>query len=102
MCTSTANSSERIVPSLAEINFLGRKLERAVAARARTQRSGLCFKARAPDTLVGAQPPPPPAFTTGSERTPHGPGPWSAMRGTGAALAQHRCGAAHGGPDPWF
>ena len=43
----------------AEINFPPGKLERAVVARARTQR--LCFKARAPGTLVGAQPPPPPA-----------------------------------------
>ena len=54
-----AQLSERIVPSLAEINFPPGKLERAVVARARAQR--LCLKARAPGTLVRAQPPPPPA-----------------------------------------
>ena len=99
--------SERIVPSLAEINFLGRKLERAVVARARTQR--LCLKARAPGTLVRAQPPPPPAHllrTVSAPRTDlvrHGgcrARTWSAMRGTASMLDYGGARTAHGGPGP--
>ena len=52
----------------------------------------LCFKARAPGTLVRAQPPPPPAHlqravsASRKDLVRHG------VRGTGAALAQHRSG----------